>query len=117
MPAARRRVRAAAASAGHGVDPDLIAQVTAASRGFFSLPSAEKLAIEMVKSPQERTRPDATIPVIPLPDALKSHQRGLSVDQLNPIFREVERNQLKSRLRSHPDVSRAHHADLLADAD
>ncbi len=61
------------------------------------------------------SRPDATIPVIPLPDALKSHQRGLSVDPLNPIFREVGRNQLKSRLRSHPDVARAHHADLLAD--
>ncbi len=63
------------------------------------------------------SRPDATIPVIPLPDALKASQRGLSVDPLNPIFREVGRNQLKSRLRSHPDVARAHYADLLAGAD
>lgn len=62
------------------------------------------------------SRPDATVPVIPLPQALKDKQRGLSVDPLNPIFREVGRNQLKSRLRSHPDVARAHHADLLADA-
>lgn len=63
------------------------------------------------------SRPDATIPVIPLPEALRPQQRGLSVDPLNPIFREVGRNQLKSRLRSHPDVARAHYSDLLADAD
>lgn len=60
------------------------------------------------------SRPDAVVPVISLPNALKGAARGLSVDPLNPIFREVGRNQLKSRLRSHPDVARAHHADLLA---
>ena len=57
-------------------------------------------------------RPDATVPVIALPDDLKHAQRGISVDPLNPIFREVGRNQLKSRLRSHPDVARAHYADV-----
>ncbi|MFK0160942.1 isopenicillin N synthase family dioxygenase [Rhizobium sp. NPDC090279] len=60
------------------------------------------------------SRPDATIPLIELPDDLKSAERGISVDPLNPIFREVGQNQLKSRLRSHPDVARAHYADLLA---
>ncbi|GAC1043596.1 isopenicillin N synthase family dioxygenase [Rhizobium sp. No.120] len=60
------------------------------------------------------SRPDAIIPVIELPDELKRSERGISVDPLNPIFREVGQNQLKSRLRSHPDVARAHYADLLA---
>jgi len=60
------------------------------------------------------SRPDATIPVIELPDDLKRAERGISVDPLNPIFREVGQNQLKSRLRSHPDVARAHYAELLA---
>ncbi|MFT3965969.1 MAG: 2-oxoglutarate and iron-dependent oxygenase domain-containing protein [Sphingobium sp.] len=58
------------------------------------------------------SRPDATIPVIPLPEGLKRAERGVSVDPLNPIFREVGLNQLKSRLRSHPDVARVHYADL-----
>lgn len=58
------------------------------------------------------SRPDATIPVIELPEALRSSERGVTSDPLNPIFREVGINQLKSRLRSHPDVAQAHHADL-----
>ena len=32
---------------------------------------------------------------------------------LNPLFRHAGQNYLKSRLRSHPDVARAHYADLL----
>ncbi len=60
------------------------------------------------------SRPDATIPVIELPEDLKRAERGISVDPLNPIFREVGQNQLKSRLRSHPDVARAHYGELLA---
>lgn len=59
------------------------------------------------------SRYDAIIPVVELPDELKRAERGISVDPLNPIFREVGQNHLKSRLRSHPDVARAHHADLL----
>lgn len=62
------------------------------------------------------SRPDAVVPVIDLPPELRALARGLSVDPLNPIFREVGQNQLKSRLRSHPDVARIHHADLLGDA-
>ena len=58
-------------------------------------------------------RYDASIPVIALPEELKRSERGVSADPLNPIFREVGQNHLKSRLRSHPDVARAHHADLL----
>lgn len=58
-------------------------------------------------------RLDSTIPVLDLPDELKTETRGLTVDPLNPLFREVGRNHLKSRLRSHPDVAKRHHADLL----
>ena len=58
-------------------------------------------------------RYDATIPVIPLPEALARNERGVTVDPLNPIFREVGLNHLKSRLRSHPDVAARHHPDLL----
>lgn len=58
------------------------------------------------------SRPDAVVPVIDLPAELRDAERGISVDPLNPIFREVGRNQLKSRLRSHPDVARAHYPDL-----
>jgi isopenicillin N synthase-like dioxygenase len=58
-------------------------------------------------------RYDAVVPVIELPEELSSKERGISVDPLNPIFREVGQNNLKSRLRSHPDVARRHHADLL----
>lgn len=59
------------------------------------------------------SRYDATIPVVELPEGLKKVERGITVDPLNPIFREVGQNHLKSRLRSHPDVALAHHSDLL----
>ncbi|OLP61656.1 2-oxobutyrate oxidase [Xaviernesmea oryzae] len=55
----------------------------------------------------------ATIPVLDLPAALAAEVSGVTQDPLNPLFREVGRNVLKSRLRSHPDVARAHHADLI----
>lgn len=59
------------------------------------------------------SRYDATIPVVTLPEDLHRKERGITADPQNPIFREVGQNHLKSRLRSHPDVARAHHADLL----
>jgi isopenicillin N synthase-like dioxygenase len=55
----------------------------------------------------------ASIPVLDLPPDLASEVRGVTQDPLNPLFREVGRNVLKSRLRSHPDVARQHHSDLL----
>jgi len=56
---------------------------------------------------------DATVPVLSLPPELASQARGLTQDPLNPLFHEVGKNYLKSRLRSHPDVARRHYADLL----
>jgi isopenicillin N synthase-like dioxygenase len=62
-------------------------------------------------------RLDSEVPVLSLPPHLAAEARGLTQDPLNPLFREVGRNYLKSRLRSHPDVARRHHADLLDPAD
>jgi isopenicillin N synthase-like dioxygenase len=58
-------------------------------------------------------RLDSTVPVLQLPEPLAERVRGVTVDPLNPMFREIGRNHLKSRLRSHPDVARRHHPDLL----
>jgi isopenicillin N synthase-like dioxygenase len=56
---------------------------------------------------------DARVPRLHLPPHLAALSRGLTQDPLNPLFSEVGRNVLKSRLRSHPDVALRHHADLL----
>ncbi|MEN9937735.1 MAG: hypothetical protein RLZZ387_4314 [Chloroflexota bacterium] len=60
-----------------------------------------------------RANLDATVPVLALPPELAAEARGLTEDPLNPLFRNVGKNSLKSRLRSHPDVAQRHHADLL----
>ena len=62
-------------------------------------------------------RLDATVPVLSLPPELAARTRGLTQDPFNPLFHDVGRNYLKSRLRSHPDVARRHHADLLDPAE
>lgn len=56
---------------------------------------------------------NATVPVLKLPAELAAQSRGATADPHNPLFRENGKNQLKSRLRSHPDVAQRHHADLL----
>jgi isopenicillin N synthase-like dioxygenase len=58
-------------------------------------------------------RLDAVVPLLQLPLALAAHARGPERDPQNPLFREVGMNYMKGRLRSHPDVARRHHADLL----
>ncbi|MBX3567912.1 MAG: isopenicillin N synthase family oxygenase [Rhizobiaceae bacterium] len=57
---------------------------------------------------------DTEVPLLDLPPALKAQSQGLTRDPLNPLFRNVGQNALKSRLRSHPDVAQRHHSDLLA---
>ena len=57
---------------------------------------------------------NSTVPLLELPAELAAKSRGATRDPLNPLFREIGKNQLKSRLRSHPDVAQRHHADLLA---
>ena len=56
---------------------------------------------------------DAEIPLLTLAPEYAAKARGLTQDPLNPLFRHVGQNYLKGRLRSHPDVARAHYADLL----
>ncbi|HVW71391.1 MAG TPA: 2-oxoglutarate and iron-dependent oxygenase domain-containing protein [Steroidobacteraceae bacterium] len=58
-------------------------------------------------------RLDAVVPILDLPPELAAQARGPERDPQNPLFRDVGRNQLKGRLRSHPDVARRHHADLI----
>jgi isopenicillin N synthase-like dioxygenase len=62
-------------------------------------------------------RLDGIIPLLELPADLKEKVRGITVDPLNPLFYEVGKNNLKGRLRSHPDVAHRHYADLLDPAD
>ncbi len=61
-------------------------------------------------------RLDATVPLLTLPPDLAAQARGAERDPNNPLFRDVGRNTLKGRLRSHPDVAQRHYADL-ANAD
>lgn len=58
-------------------------------------------------------RLDAEIPLVPLPAHLASLARGPASDPLNPMFLDTGLNQLKQRLRSHPDVARRHYSDIL----
>jgi len=58
-------------------------------------------------------RHDATVPLLTLPPSLAGEARGPASDPENPLFREVGRNTLKGRLRSHPDVAARHYGDLL----
>jgi isopenicillin N synthase-like dioxygenase len=53
------------------------------------------------------------VPVLDLPPALAVLAPGPAADPLNPLYHDTGRNYLKGRLRSHPDVARRHHADLL----
>jgi len=57
---------------------------------------------------------DAEIPLLDLAPHLKAQASGVTRDPQNPLYRNSGQNALKSRLRSHPDVARRHHADLLA---
>ncbi len=59
-------------------------------------------------------RLDARVESLALPPVLAAEATGYTRDPDNPLFRDVGRNILKSRLRSHTDVAQAHHADLLA---
>lgn len=57
---------------------------------------------------------DATLPAIELPAELAAKARGVTQDPANTIHASQGENQLKSRLRAHPDVAEIWHADLVA---
>ena len=56
----------------------------------------------------------AKIPVLDMPEHIRHAERGIAVDPQNPILNDVGANHLKARLRSHPDVARAHYGDVNA---
>ncbi len=62
-------------------------------------------------------RLDSEVPLLSLPSHLAAEARGVTQDPSNPLFREAGKNYLKGRLRSHPDVARRHHADLIEPSD
>lgn len=72
-------------------------------------PGTDRLSVALFLG----ARHDAVVPLLSLPPELAAQARGVTQDPLNPLFREVGRNYLKSRLRSHPDVARRHYADLI----
>jgi isopenicillin N synthase-like dioxygenase len=72
-------------------------------------PGTDRLSVALFLG----ARHDATVPLLSLPPQLAAQARGVTQDPDNPLFREVGRNYLKSRLRSHPDVARRHYADLV----
>ncbi|ABN59844.1 isopenicillin N synthase family dioxygenase [Shewanella baltica] len=55
---------------------------------------------------------NATVPLLPLPEYLARQALGPASDPLNPLFHQVGQNVLKGRLRSHPDVAKAHYASF-----
>jgi isopenicillin N synthase-like dioxygenase len=58
---------------------------------------------------------EATLDPIALPAELAARAPGgQNVDPDDPVFATYGENWLKFRLRSHPDVAEAHHADLVA---
>ncbi len=75
-------------------------------------PGTDRLSVALFLG----ARLDATVPLLSLPPYLAAQARGVTQDPQNPLFREVGRNYLKSRLRSHPDVARRHHPDLIDSA-
>lgn len=56
---------------------------------------------------------DAVVPHLRLPAERAAEAPGAAQEPDNPLFYEVGRNYLKGRLRSHPDVARRHHPDLI----
>lgn len=59
-------------------------------------------------------RLDAVLPPLVLPPELAAAARGVEQDPRNPLIAHTGQNLLKGRLRSHPDVTARHHADLVA---
>lgn len=90
------------------------------TRGYFTAtvhrvvsppPGTERVSLAYFFNP----RLEATLRPVDLPPALAAAATGgESVDPDNPILANYGDNSLKVRLRAHPDVAEAHHADLLA---
>jgi isopenicillin N synthase-like dioxygenase len=74
-------------------------------------PGVERISLAYFFNPQL----EATLQPVELPPRLAALATGGdSDDPANPILANYGDNSLKVRLRAHPDVAAAHHADLLA---
>lgn len=74
-------------------------------------PGVERVSLAYFYNPKL----EATLePVELAPGLAAGAPGGASVDPANPILANYGDNSLKVRLRAHPDVAAAHHADLLA---
>jgi isopenicillin N synthase-like dioxygenase len=90
------------------------------TRGYFKAtvhrvvsppPGVERVSLAYFFNPKL----EATLAPIDLPPELAAEAPGGdSIDPSNPILANYGDNSLKVRLRAHPDVAEAHHADLLA---
>ncbi len=69
----------------------------------------DRLAIAFFLGP----RLDSHVPVLSLPPELAAQVCSIAPDPLNPVFHDVGKNWLKSRVRSHPDVAERYHADVV----
>jgi isopenicillin N synthase-like dioxygenase len=74
-------------------------------------PGVERISLAYFFNPKL----EATLAPVELPERLAAlAPGGESDDPANPILANYGDNSLKVRLRAHPDVAAAHHADLLA---
>jgi isopenicillin N synthase-like dioxygenase len=73
-------------------------------------PGVERISLAYFFNPKL----EATLEPVALPPELAARATGgASADPSNPILANYGENSLKVRLRAHPDVAAAHHADLL----
>ncbi|EEP3708497.1 isopenicillin N synthase family oxygenase [Campylobacter jejuni] len=56
---------------------------------------------------------DKNIPVFTLSPELAKESKGVDTDPKNPLLRNVASNYFKRMIRSHPDVARIYHSDLI----
>ena len=73
---------------------------------------SERISVPFFFNP----RLDAVVPRLNMAPEYSAAARGIEQDPSNVIHGSYGENQLKSRLRAHPDVAEIHHPDLLADA-
>ncbi len=73
-------------------------------------PGVDRYSVPFFWSP----RLDAVVAPVELPPELAAQSRGISDDPKNPMLAAYGANVLKGWLRSHPEVARRHHPELLA---
>lgn len=72
-------------------------------------PGAERYSMPFFYNPSR----SASFPRLDLPAELSAAARGVTDDPDNPLYEIYGLNELKARLRAHPDVTAAHHQDLM----